>query len=239
MRPLFEQIDTRPTPIGQITLRRRRIPGLTDDDIYEVKLGEEFLMSSLFVKAEEALSDLGLAALDDRLADVVVGGLGLGYTAVAALKHEKVRSMLVVELLEPVIEWHQAEDVPLGAILNADPRNRYVQGSFFDLAKGEPTGFDPEQPGRVFDAILLDIDHSPSALLNAGNASFYQPDTLATMAGQLRPEGVFALWSNEPPAPDFVAVLETVFSRVESHIIRFYNPFQNNEATATVYVAVK
>lgn len=239
MRPMFEQIDTRPTPIGQITLRRRRIPGLTDDDIYEVKLGEEFLMSSLFVKAEEALSDLGLAALDDRPADVVVGGLGLGFTAVAALKHEKVRSMLIVELLEPVIEWHLNEDVPLGAVLNADARNRYVQGSFFDLAKGNPTGFDPDRPDRVFDAILLDIDHSPSALLNAANVSFYQPDTLAIMANQLRDQGVFALWSNEPPAPGFIAVLETVFSQVESHIIRFYNPFQNNEATATVYVAVK
>ena len=51
MRPMFEQIDTCATPIGQVTLRRRRIPGLTDDDIYEVKLGDEFLMSSLFVKA--------------------------------------------------------------------------------------------------------------------------------------------------------------------------------------------
>jgi spermidine synthase len=236
---MFEQIDTRPTPIGQITLRRRRIPGLTQDDIYEVKLGDEFLMSSLFVKAEEALADLGLAALDEREADVVVGGLGLGYTAVAALKHHKVRSLLVVELLEPVIEWHQTEQVPLGAILNADPRNRYVQGSFFDLVNGEPVGFDPQQPGRVFDAILLDIDHSPSFLLNATNASFYQPESLGRMARQLRPNGVFALWSNEPPAADFVAMLDTVFSRVDAHIIRFYNPFQNNEATATVYVAVK
>ena len=239
MRPMFEQIDTCATPIGQVTLRRRRIPGLTDDDIYEVKLGDEFLMSSLFVKAEEALSDLGLAALDDRPADIIVGGLGLGYTAVAALKHEKVRDMLVVELLEPVIEWHKNEDVPLGAVLNADPRNRYVQGSFFDLAKGQPIGFDPDYPGRVFDAILLDIDHSPSALLNAANASFYQTDTLTAMAKQLRAQGVFALWSNEPPADDFTAKLKTVFASVETHIIRFYNPFQNNEATATVYVAVK
>lgn len=239
MRPMFEEIDSQPTPIGEISLRRRRIPGLTDDDIYEVKLGEEFLMSSLFVKAEEALSDLGLAALDERPADVVVGGLGLGYTAVAALKHEKVRDLLVVELLKPVIKWHKNEDVPLGAILNADSRNRYVQGSFFDLAKGEPTGFDPEYPGRVFDAILLDIDHSPSALLNTANDSFYQPDSLAAMAEQLREQGVFALWSNEPPAADFIAKLKTVFASVETHIIRFYNPFQNNEATATVYVAVK
>jgi len=141
--------------------------------------------------------------------------------------------------LEPVIEWHKNEDGPLGAILNADPRNRYVQGSFFDLAKGQPIGFDPDYPGRVFDAILLDIDHSPSALLNAANASFYQTDTLAAMAKQLRAQGVFALWSNEPPADDFTAKLKTVFASVETHIIRFYNPFQNNEATATVYVAVK
>ncbi len=239
MRPMFEQIDTCHTPIGQITLRRRRIPALTDDYIYEVKLGDEFLMSSLFVKAEEALAELGLAALEGQNADVVVGGLGLGYTAAAALKHENVQELLVVELLEPVIEWHQNEDVPLGAVLNADARSRYVQGSFFDLAKGEPAGFDPQQPGRVFDAILLDIDHSPSTLLNASNASFYQPDTLSAMAKQLRQQGVFALWSNEPPAEDFITTLASVFTQVKTHIIRFYNPFQNNEATATVYVAVK
>ncbi|EAR07338.1 hypothetical protein, partial [Reinekea blandensis] len=178
-------------------------------------------------------------ALDDRPADVVVGGLGLGYTAVAALKHEKVRDLLVVELLQPVIEWHEQERVPLGAVLNADPRQRYVQGSFFELATGEPCGFDPAQPGRIFDAILLDIDHSPSALLNAANASFYQYESLNAMAQQLREQGVFALWSNEPPAADFMATLESVFTRVESHIIRFYNPFQNREATATVYVAIK
>ena len=59
------------------------------------------------------------------------------------------------------------------------------------------------------------------------------------MAKQLREQGVFALWSNEPPAEDFIAILESVFARVETHIIRFYNPFQNREATATSYVAVK
>ncbi|GGY59366.1 hypothetical protein GCM10011297_34900 [Bacterioplanes sanyensis] len=59
------------------------------------------------------------------------------------------------------------------------------------------------------------------------------------MAVQLRQQGVFALWPNEPPAEDFIATLASVFTRVETHIIRFYNPFQDNEATASVYVAVK
>ena len=46
-----------------------------------MKLGDEFLMSSLFTEAEIQLARLGLAALDDsgeNTLDIVVGGLGLG-----------------------------------------------------------------------------------------------------------------------------------------------------------------
>ena len=136
------------------------MPMLGDRDIYEVKLNEEFLMSSLFVDAEEALSDLGLAAVEGDNLSVVVGGLGLGYTAVAALKDQRIDELLVVDAIETVIEWHQKELVPLGKELNADPRNRYVHGSFFDLAVTPEAGFDPTSPGKQFDAILLDIDHS-------------------------------------------------------------------------------
>ena len=135
---LFEQIDSQPSVIGEISLRRRRIPAIGDRDIYEVKLGEEFLMSSMFVDAEVALSDIGLGETEGDDLSVVVGGLGLGYTAVAALRHERVAELLVVEYLEPVIGWHQQELVPLGKNLNADPRNRYVHGSFFDLAVTDP-----------------------------------------------------------------------------------------------------
>jgi len=74
---LFEQIDSQPSSLGEITLRRRRIPALGDRDIYEVKLGEEFLMSSMFVDAEVALADLGLNAVEGEQLKVVVGGLGL------------------------------------------------------------------------------------------------------------------------------------------------------------------
>ena len=77
---LFEQIDSQPSVIGEITLRRRRIPAIGDRDIYEAKLGEEFLMSSMFVDAEVALSDIGLGETEGDDLRVVVGGLGLGYT---------------------------------------------------------------------------------------------------------------------------------------------------------------
>jgi len=238
---LFEQIDSQPSVIGEITLRRRRIPAIGDRDIYEVKLGEEFLMSSMFVDAEIALSDLGLNATKGSNLSVVVGGLGLGYTAVAALKHQQVNELLVVEYLEPVIRWHQQELVPLGKEINADPRARYVHGSFFDLAVADPEtgGFDPDAPGKQFDAILLDIDHSPRALLHDSNASFYTTENIGLMARQLKPGGIFAMWSNEGEDDEFMAVLRDGFIDVACHVVKFYNPFQNRESFNTVYVARK
>lgn len=236
MSLLFEEIDSQPSPLGEISLRRRRIPVFGERDIYEVKLGEEFLMSSMFVEAEEALSTLGLAAVQGDNLQVVVGGLGLGYTAAQALKDTRVEELLVVEALNTVISWHQNEQVPLGKVLNADARTRYVEGSFFALAAEEGTGFDPLAPGKRFDAILLDIDHSPTEYLNADNAGFYCTENLQRMAKQLKPKGVFAMWSQNLPEEKFEHLLGTVFDDVTSHIVRFYNPFQNCESTNSVYV---
>ncbi|MAZ88591.1 MAG: spermidine synthase [Cellvibrionaceae bacterium] len=238
MSQMFEVIDSQSSALGEISLRRRRIPVFGDRDIYEVKLGDEFLMSSMFVDAEEALSTLGLAAVKGDQLDVVVGGLGLGYTAVAALEDERISELLVVDALDTVINWHKDEMVPLGKILNADSRNRYVLGSFFDLATAPALGFDPQAPAKKFDAILLDIDHSPTEFLNPANASFYTTDNLSLMAEQLKPEGVFAMWSQNLPEQNFVALLESVFTRVESHVVSFYNPFQNCESTNSVYVCI-
>jgi len=71
----FEELDFRPTPMGVLSLRRRRQPS-TGIDIFEIKLGDAFLMSSLFTAAEIELARLGLAALERTDLDVVVGGLG-------------------------------------------------------------------------------------------------------------------------------------------------------------------
>src|SRR5450432_1093433 len=122
----FAELDFRPTPLGDLSLRRRRVLALEGLEVFEVKLGEAFLMSSLFHEVEVALADLGLAALDPGEWDVVVGGLGLGYTAVAALKHPTVRELIVVDTLDAVIDWHQRGLVPLGPTLTGDPRCRLV-----------------------------------------------------------------------------------------------------------------
>ncbi|MGH1486236.1 MAG: spermidine synthase [Cellvibrionaceae bacterium] len=239
MSLLFKEIDSQASPLGEISLRRRRMPAFGDRDIYEVKLGDEFLMSSMFVEAEEALSTLGLAAVRGDELSVVVGGLGLGYTAVAALKDERITELLVVDALDTVIGWHKSELVPLGKILNTDTRNRYVLGSFFDLASDPSAGFDPGSKGKKFDAILLDIDHSPTEFLNSANASFYTTEKLGLMAQQLKAGGVFSMWSQNLPEENFEALLATVFESVDSHIVSFFNPLQGCQSTNSVYVCVK
>src|SRR5882672_3476807 len=129
----FEELDFRPTAMGALSLRRRRQLS-TGIDVYEIKLGDEFLMSSLFTVAEIALARLGLGALERTNLDVVVGGLGLGYTAQAVLEDSRVRSLVVVDALAEVIEWHERGLLPLGKQLTADLRCRLVHGDFFAMS---------------------------------------------------------------------------------------------------------
>lgn len=236
MGVLFEELDYRPTPFGVISLRRRRVLSI-GQDVVEVLLGDEHLMSSLFTAGEIALADLGLAAAAELHLDVVVGGLGLGYTARAALDDPRTRSMIVVDALQPVIDWHQAGLVPLGAGLSGDPRCRLVQGDFFALTR--EGGYDPDNPARRFHAVLLDIDHSPGRVLNEANAAFYTAQGLADLAERLHPGGVFALWSDEPPEPDFQRLLAQVFSRERAEVVTFDNPLTGGTSTNTIYVATR
>jgi spermidine synthase len=230
----FEELSYRQTPFGELVLRRRTEVKL-GVEVYEVKLGDEFLMSSLFTGSEIALARLALEKLAAPTADVVVGGLGLGYTAKAVLAHRCVRSLLVVEALKDVIEWHRNALVPLGAELTSDPRCRFVNADFFALADSDD--IDSHSPGRRFDAILVDIDHSPRHLLHPQNAALYTREGLARLARHLRPGGVFGLWSNDPPDADFQAELDRVFERSEACVVKFPNPLIGKEAACTVYLA--
>jgi hypothetical protein len=236
----YQELDYRPTPMGDLILRRRRIAMLDDLEVLEVKLGDGFLMSSLFHEVEEALARLGLAAVQAEPGEalqVVVGGLGLGYTAAMALKDPRVSELLVVDIMPAVIEWHRKGLVPLGPVLTGDPRCRLVEADFFALAADPALGFDPGHPGRQFHAVLLDIDHSPDNLLHERHSRFYGPAGLGRLAAQLLPGGVFALWSDDPPEDIFFHDLAEVFDQPECHVVRFHNPILERDSESTVYVA--
>lgn len=230
----FEELDWRETPMGVISLRRRLDPGLKID-VYEVKLGDEFLMSSLFTVAETELASLGLAALPGPDLDVVVGGLGLGYTARAAMDDPRLRSLTVVEALGEVIDWHQRALLPLAEKLTADPRSRLVHGDFFAMARA--AGFDPQLPHRRFHAVLLDIDHSPRHLLHPSHGDFYTARGLAGLSRFLHPGGVFGMWSDGQPDAEFTALLRDTFATATAHTVTFANPVHGGHSASTVYVA--
>jgi spermidine synthase len=234
----FEELDYQKTELGDLILRRRRMLSLGGIDVYEVKLGDAFLMSSLFHEVEVALAHRGLAELKSAPWDVVVGGLGLGYTARAVLEHAEVASLLVIDALKPVIEWHQRGLVPFSEQLTRDLRVRILHADFFARAKSAD-GFDPDQPRRRFHAVLLDIDHSPRDLLHPRNASFYQTEGLLALAAHLHPGGVFALWSDEPPDEEFLGMLDTAFATSRAHEVTFPNPVLEAESSSTIYVACK
>lgn len=231
----FEELAFQPTPIGELSLRRRHDLVLKSD-VIEIKLGEEFLMSDRFTASEIALADLGLAHLNGDNLDVVVGGLGLGYTARAVLKNSSVKSMIVVDALQAIVDWHLDGLLPLGPELTADTRCRFELGDFFAMAASQE-GFDPSAPARRFDAILVDIDHSPEFLLDQKNAAFYKPQGLQKLTSHLKPGGVFGLWSNDLPDDDFTQRLAGIFDKASAETVNFFNPLQGRDFVQTIYLA--
>jgi spermidine synthase len=234
MAKSFEELDYQKTPWGEVILQRRTAFECDGQEVFEVKLNGEYLMSSLFVEGEVALTNLGLDTLSGDSWQVVVGGLGLGYTAEAALKYNEVSKLTIVEANRPVIDWHERELVPNGALFNSDERCEYLFDDFFKLAR--TTGFNPESPNYQYDAILLDIDHTPSALLNPSHGDFYSEEGMLKIKTFLKPGGVFALWSNDKPEDAFLTIMKAAFGEVEGHVVEFANPMQGGVSTNGVYV---
>lgn len=226
----FEELDWQETPMGELTLRRRVEPTL-GVDVFEVKLGDEFLMSSLFTVAEVALADLALAAIARDNVRVVVGGLGLGYTAVAALRHDSVASLEVVDALPAVIDWHKRGLLPVSAELTGDIRTSLVLGDFFAMMRADKS--------KLYDAILLDVDHSPRHQLDPSHADLYTEDGLRRVSAHLAVGGIFALWSDDPPDENFMTRLGSVFVSPVAHTVDFDNVLTGGTSSNTVYVAAR
>ena len=217
------------TPMGILCLRRRELLGRPGTMVTEVTLDHEFLMSSYHTDSERALASKAIEWCGGAELDVLVGGLGLGYTAKAALDAPSVQRVEVFELLPEVLGWLEKGWLPLSVALQAEPRLLLRQADVFvHLASPAPT--------RRFDAVLLDVDHSPDELLTHGPRDFYTHAGLARAREHLADDGVLAVWSSAE-SEDFERALGEVFSDVAVERIEWMNEMIDKEQEDVLFMA--
>jgi spermidine synthase len=227
--PLWpEYLDAEETPLGLLALRRRPLPSDPDTLVTEITLDHRFLMSSHTVASERQLAELALELHGGTDLDVLVGGLGLGHTAHAALATGRAARVEVVELLPTVVRWLDQGLTPLGPELRADPRLSVVLDDVYARLAAAPT--------RRYDAILVDVDHSPDDPLGTWPNMFYAAPSLRRTREHLAPGGVLAVWSGSPSV-EFVEALGRVFAEVTPVPVAFRNAIDELEETNWVFLA--
>lgn len=228
-RSNFEILAYEDTPLGPLCLRRRALLSMPGTVVTEVTLNHEFLMSSLYTASEAALSRLALEMHPGAELRVLVGGLGLGYTARAALESPRVAQVVVVELMPQVVDWLERDLLPLSEEMRAaDERLGVEIGDFFARMAAPPT--------ERFDLILVDIDHAPDQYLDHANAPFYTAEGLRSVKAHLAAGGVLAVWSSAE-SPDFAEGLERSFDEVRIEAIRFFNEMVDEETVDWIFLA--
>jgi spermidine synthase len=185
-------------------------------------------MSSLHTASECALASLPLQQISADEARVLVGGLGLGYTAHAALQSDRVAYVEVVEFLPQVIGWMRAGLIPLADELSADARLAVTEGDIFRRLQQPPAG-------EPFDAILIDVDHSPEEVLSGSSHGFYRPEGLRAPSRHMHKDGVFAIWSYDEDTRLRDSMGQT-FGRVNVYPVRYYNEHVREGFTDWLYV---
>lgn len=203
-----QTLARRTGPRGEVVLRRR-----TDGDetVDELIVNGAFAMDSAETGSEQAL-----AALAWPGARVLVGGLGLGFTAEAVLD-ARVASVDVVEIEDALVGWAYEALTPRLGRLARDQRVRlYVADVVAVLTATEPGG-----PTGPWDAILLDVDNGPDFLIHAENAALYGTDVLRSALERLTPDGLLAIWCQGPHA-ELRERLEALSptAREEHHIVQ-------------------
>ena len=226
--PLFEILAYEPTELGLLCLRRRELLCEPETIVTEVTLDHEFLMSSYLTASEKALSEIALQMHAGSRLRVLVGGLGLGYTAWAALGSDRVSKCEVVEFLPQVINWLEQGLVPLSDELNAENRLKVTCGDVYQQLASPPK--------QKHDLILIDVDHSPDENLNASNGSFYTADGLKRAKLHIAKDGLLGVWTYAESSP-FADALRDVFREVRIEPVTVFNNLINEQQTDWLFFA--
>jgi spermidine synthase len=182
----WELVDSAPVPGGgeELQLYRRGAE-------FSIRVRGQELMNSRSHGSEDALAELACARIARRRdACVLVGGLGMGYTAAAALARLGPEARVVVaELVPAVVRWNRGPLAALAGDPLRDPR--------LDLRVVDVGLLLPKSRG-AYDAILLDVDNGPEGLTRKGNDRLYDLAGVSAAFTALRPGGVLGVWSAAP-----------------------------------------
>ena len=218
------------TRLGPLCLRRRELLSQPGTIVTEIGLNHEFLMSSYITVSERALAGYALDMHPGRGLSVLVGGLGLGYTAheVCTLGADRVARVEVVEYLPQIIGWVEQDLIPLAADLKADDRLVIVEGDVYERLSGVPD--------QEYDLILIDVDHAPGEQLDSANAPFYTEDGLRCASRHLADGGILGVWSYAEHSP-FTEALHAVFREVRVEPVIVQNDLVDEEYTDWLFFA--
>jgi spermidine synthase len=160
-------------------------------DNWSIRVGVDELMNSHAHGSEDALADLAAARLGARPGrQVLVGGLGMGFTAAAALRTLGTDGALTVaELIPAVVEWNRGPLAEVAGRVLDDPRVVIHLGDVAGLLRASTSRFD---------LILLDVDNGPQGFTNDGNRWLYSAAGLKRIRAALHPGGVLGVWSAGP-----------------------------------------
>ena len=191
---------------GEVVLRRRRDPALGDEGptALELRVNGVFVMDTLETGTEQELARVALAHVADPAA-VLVGGLGLGFTAHALLADPRVQRIVVAEIEDALVGWMRDGTVPHGPSYLADARLEVLVADV-RLAVAEAAD-------ASYDLVLLDVDNGPGFLVYDENAAVYAAPFLREVARVLRPGGAVAVWS-AAEAPGLRTAMEQAFGTV-------------------------
>ena len=199
----YAEIARAETERGELVLRSRRPEGGSGPAVVELRANGVFVMDTAETSSEMALATAALALVTDPR-DVVIGGLGLGYTLEAVLADPRVEHVSVVEIEEALIGWMRDGTIPHGQGLLADRRVTVINA---DLAMAVA------EARASYDLVLLDVDNGPGYLVHGANAALYEPPFLARCRELLHPGGVLAIWSASE-APALSSSLAEIFDEV-------------------------
>jgi spermidine synthase len=192
MTPAWEELARARTAAGEELILRRR------GGVYEIRCNGYDLMSNRAHRSEEALARLALAEVAAPAPRILVGGLGMGFSLRAALDAAPPSArVLVCELLPEIIAWNRGPLAPLAGRPLEDARVETRQGDVAAAIAGAE---------NAYDAILIDIDNGPEAILCAANAALFSARSLEKMRAALASGGRLAVWSADP-SPRFAAAL--------------------------------